>query len=228
MKKRHLDRRELRTLLLLLTFALLLWGGYYLLEEVVKGGHYYAQMVAVAAFIVSFFALKKAYRLFLKKPMAKVTSRVKAAVGKVWKRVKGRLSTVAEKIRKALGITDYSRVRGTDEKSFLLGRREERRKKRSEEKLRWNDLLSNRERLRFVYVRFVKQSEKKGYRYHPYATPIENGSEWSFPEGTPEDTLFAAYTDARFAPEGERLNDEAFEQYAELVGKKKKKDVTGS
>ena len=174
--------------------------------------------------VVSFFALRSLYRIFFKKPLTRVTTLVKAAVGRVWKRVKARASSLAEKIRKALGITDYSRVKGKDERSFIFGRREDRRKKRVEEKLHWNELLTNRDRLRYVYIHFVKQSERRGYRYHPYATPVENGRAWASPEGTPERSIFDAYTDARFAGDGDRLSDDELEAYAELVGKKKKKD----
>lgn len=222
MKK--LDRKAQSRAFLLSLTTLLLWGGFILLKTCVKGAYHGSQIIAVVATVVSYFAWRALYRVFFKKPLARVTSRVKAALGRVWRRVKARASSLAEKIRKALGMTDYSRVRGKDERSFIFGRREERRKKRSKDKLHWNELLTNRERLRYVYVHFVKQSEKRGYRYHSYETPIENGHAWASPEGTPERTIFDAYTDARFAGEGERLTDREFETYAELVGKKKKKD----
>lgn len=222
MKK--LDCKAKRRVLILVPAALLLWGIFLFLELRVKGAHYYAQMVAVTAAVVSYFALRALSRAFFQKPLARVTSRVKAAVGRAWRRVKARASLLAEKIRNALGITDYSRVRGKDERSFIFGHRDERRKKRVENKLHWNELMTNRERLRYVYIHFIKQSEKRGYRYHPYATPVENGEAWASPEGTPERTIFKAYTDARFSEEGECLTEEQLEVYAELVGKKKKKD----
>ena len=70
-----------------------------------------------------------------------------------------------------------------------------------------------------MYVRFIKHCAKKGYRYTPGFTPLENGAKWRLKE---EDgnAFFGAYTVSRFAGEGERISDEELEHFAELVGKK--------
>lgn len=214
------NKKILRACLLSGSFTLLLWGGYLLLERFFPKAHYYAQFLAFGGWIALVLFLRAFGRLFRSGPlwgrMTRTLRRITARIGKT-------LSAFGEKLGKVFGEGSRKRLHGTDERSFV--RREPRKNdtsSRRRDRLRWSELTSNRDRLRFIYVRFIRQGGKRGYRYHPAKTPQENGRLWSFPAGTPEEKLFASYTDARFAPEGERLDDGELAVFAELVGKKTK------
>ncbi len=182
---------------------------------------YERQMVALAAAILGILAAVNFWKMFRGGLLRTVMSPVGRAVKRVASAFSKRMNRVLERVRKALGLPDpRTRARGTDERSFLFRTRREG-KGQIAEKLQWKELKDNRERLRFLYVRFVKRQAKKGYRYSPSRTPIENGAEWRLSE---EDgnAFFGAYTDARFAGDGERVTREELERFADLTGKKLK------
>lgn len=219
--------KSLRSFLLWLLTCVAFWGGYFSLEHFYPKAHYYAQFLAFFGFISLYFLLRALGRLFRHGPLRPLLDRFSCTLRKVTVKIRQTLHKLSQKVGKVFGQSDRKRLHGTDERSFL--RREERRTdkgSRRRDRLRWNELTTNRDRLRFIYVRFVQQGGKRGYRYHPAGTPQENGRAWQFPEGTPEHDLFLGYTDARFAPEGERLNDEQLALYADLVGKKTKEKVS--
>ena len=218
--REHIEPKRFRLFLIFAVLALIVYQGFLHFGVYLPDLKYERQMIGLAAAVLAIVSGINFYKMFrggfFHTMLAPVGRMLKKALSVVAKR----LQPIVDRIRKALGLPDRQRrAKGRDERSFLFNRGKRDDRKRKEEKLRWKDLRDNRERIRFLYVRFVKKCIKKGYRYTPGHTPLENGASWRLKE---EDgsRFFLAYTDARFGDEGRQVSDDEVELFAELAGKK--------
>ncbi len=216
--REHIDKKRFFLFLIFTALSLISYQGYLHVKMFLPTHRYVRQGVAIVTALMLGFCLFCFWTMFKGGLLKTVMTPVGKAAQRIYRTLAQRMGKVWEKIRKALGFTEESqRLRGRDEKTFLFNRRHGRTNK--VEKLNWKDLKDNRERLRFLFVRFVKRQNKKGYRYASGRTPMENGASWRLGEAE-GGGFFAAYTDARFADDSAVITDEELERYAELVGKK--------
>ncbi|MBQ4064742.1 MAG: hypothetical protein IJD10_01435 [Clostridia bacterium] len=219
--REHIEPKRFRLFLLFAVLALVVYQGYLHMELFLPDRKYERQMVALAAAILGLLSLRAFWKMFRGGFIKTVMTPVGRGLKRAFSAISRRWEAVMERVRKALGLPDpHKRAKGADERTFLF-RKKKTAVKRSEEKLQWKDLKDNRERLRFLYILFVKRQAKKGYRYAPCQTPMENGAAWQLKEEE-GNAFFQFYTDARFAEEGERVSNVELDRFAELAGRKRK------
>jgi hypothetical protein len=217
--REHIDKKRFIRFLVFSVLSLVAYQGFLHVKVFLPTHRYIRQGAAIVTAIMLGLALFYFWTMFKGGLLKTVVTPVGKAVNRIYQSLAKRVSKVWEKIRKALGFPDPSqRLKGRDERSFIFGKKR-RDKGTKGQKLEWKDLKDNRERLRFLYVRFIKRQKRKGYHYAVARTPLENGASWRIPkeEGG---AFFAAYTDARFADESLVITDDELESYAGLVGKK--------
>ena len=220
--RKHIDPRRFRLFLLFAVPALVIYQGFLHFKIFLPDLRYERQMVGLAAVVLAALAAIQFCKMFREGLFRTVLSPVGRVLKKAFSAVGKRLGRVIDRVRRALGLPERQRrAKGTDERSFLFhsGKRDDRRRK--EQKRRFQDLTDNRERLRFLYVRFVRKWMKRGYHYAPGHTPLENGASWRLKEEEGS-RFFSAYTDVRFGDESRAVSDEELEAFAELTGKKRK------
>ncbi len=216
--REHINKKRFFCFLFFAALTLVGYQGYLHVKVFLPDHRYFRQGVGLVTIVLCGITLFYFWTMFKGGLLRTIMAPVGRAAQRVYRTLAKRMSNVLAKIRKALGFTEESqRMRGRDEKTFLFHRRKDRTAKAK--KLNWKELKDNRERLRFLFVRFVKRQNKKGYRYATAQTPLENGASWRLSEEE-GGGFFAAYTDARFADESTAVSDEVLERYAELVGKK--------
>jgi len=220
--REHIEPKRFRLFLIFAVLALIVYQGFLHFGVYQPDLKYERQMMGLAATIFIIVSGVNFYKMFRGGFFHTMLAPVGKVLKKAFSRVAKQLNQVMDRVRKALGLPNrQKRAKGTDERSFLFHRRGRDDRRAKEEKRHWKDLKDNRERLRFLYVRFVKKCIKKGYRYTPGHTPLEHGAAWRLKE---EDggRFFLAYTDARFGGDTRQITDDEVELFAELAGKKGK------
>ena len=218
--REHIEPKRFRLFLIFSVLALIVYQGFLHFKVYLPALKYERQMIGLASAVLAIISGINFYKMFRGGMFTTMLSPVGKMLKKAISGVVERWNRVIDRVRKALGLPDgQKRAKGRDERSFLFnrGRREELRRK--EQKLHWKDLKNNRERLRFLYVRFIKKCVKRGYRYAPGLTPLENGAAWRLKEQD-GNAFFLAYTDARFGEDACQISDDEVTLFAELAGKK--------
>lgn len=150
--------------------------------------------ILMAADVVLFFrALKKLRRKRKKSFLKRLVNRLRD-LGRYFR-------TVTKKVAAKLGIRrNLVYIRGKDKIEFAFG--EIRRSRAQEEKKRkpamskWKDLQNNRERVRFIYIVFLKKCIKRGFRFDRTMTPADIAERVAETPG--QRRIFACYNDARY------------------------------
>jgi len=113
------------------------------------------------------------------------------------------LAKMTARLREMLGFQSHGqRVKGKDEKSFVFDANENgflRRLRQIQNRLRWKDLTTNADKIRYLYVKFINRLvSKKKLKYNPVLTPCELGSTIAL---RPEEGagMFWLYTGARYS-----------------------------
>ena len=124
--------------------------------------------------------------------------------------------------RLGIDITGHRRVRGKDEKRFVFGEADARKKKkRLRHTAKWEDMPDNASRVRFIFTDHMIHCIREGYRMRRNATPAEMAKELAFEQE--EKDLFSAYEVARYAGDeaNEIITDDMVEAFR-MAEKRKK------
>jgi hypothetical protein len=112
-------------------------------------------------------------------------------------------------------------IRGKDKIEFAFG--EIRRTRAQEEKKRkpvypkWKDLKNNRERVRYLYVVFLKKCVKHGFRLDKAMTPADISEKVT---ATPaQQRIFECYNNARYSDESTQVPDSVVNELLNVVKK---------
>lgn len=179
----------------------------------------YPHQATVIILAICLFSLWLALRKLVPKS---VKDELKARFNRlISKYVRGPLAKIAEKLRKIFGLPDRQRVRGKDEKSFIFDLENSglfRRFQSVKNQLRWRDLQTNAEKIRYLYIKFVVKLIKGGFKYKPVMTPAEIKKELKLTD-EPE-KLFNLYIGARYSGGAIDITDEDVEMSEKLIKKR--------
>ena len=131
------------------------------------------------------------------------------------------LQKLSQQLRRIFGLPDKQRVSGKDEKSFIFDLENTnlyRRFMSMKNQLRWKDLETNAEKMRFLYIKFVIKLIKTGYRYRPVTTVEELKAELALADDS--ERLCELYSGARYSGGIYEISDEDVEMSSKLIKKK--------
>lgn len=185
------------------------------------GDNLFLFIVKVLAIVIFLVCL----RAFVKVLKRYVTVSEKLKKSKAWKalgRVFGALFDAFAKMSNAIRSKTYGIFakifphkgpllrRYNDERAFVFG--EKSRIGSRLRKMKWRNLGSNRERIRYIYIAFLKKQIKAGADVNPSDTPNELYVKLHEKNSGLENTLFSLYNVARYSEGEERITVEDVEK----------------
>ncbi|MCL2404376.1 MAG: hypothetical protein FWC92_02385 [Defluviitaleaceae bacterium] len=217
--------RENKTAFVLFVAALAAVVGINIVFFITGGTNLYLFIVLAASFVWLYFQLRMLVKILrrygIKNP---ITSRIGKFIG----RLAGLLvvflgSIFAPMIRKLQGIR-LPKLRAAnritvfqDEKVRLSSPR----KRNPFRPMKWGSLQSHRERIRFIYISFLRQRIKKGAIVLPYETPNELYIKFTSGDDTDAvSQLFALYNTARYADTNTFIQKEEVETVLPCASKR--------
>lgn len=178
----------------------------------------YPHQATVIILVVCLFSLLLALRRLV--PQS-VKDELKARFNRLIERyVRGPLSKFAAAMRKIFGLPEHKRVFGKDEKSYIFDLENTglfRRFQSVKNQLRWRDLQTNAEKIRYLYIKFVVRLIKGGFKYKPVMTPEEVKKELDLTDES--ERLCELYIGARYSGGKYGITDEDVEMSAKLIKK---------
>lgn len=178
----------------------------------------YPHQATVIVLVICLLSLWLALRKLVPKS---VKDEIKARFGRlVTKYLRNPLAKMAATLRKIFGLPEHQRVFGKDEKSFIFDLENSglfRRFQSVKNQLRWRDLKTNAEKIRYLYIKFIVKLIKGGFKYKPVMTPSEVHKELDQEDDT--DRLFELYIDARYGGDKVSISDDDVDRTAKLIKK---------
>ena len=132
---------------------------------------------------------------------------------------------ISKRLLSIFGIKFDRYKKRKDEKSFIFGEDDGdvRRKRHSiKSKTKWRDMNENSEKIRFLYIRYIVNLIKGGYKFDKALTPNEVRTDLSLAEDQDENQLFDLYNGARYSGGSIFITDEQVENAILVVNGKKK------
>lgn len=158
----------------------------------------YPHQATVIILVICLFSLWLALRKLVPKSLK---DEIKARFNRIVQRfIRGPLAKLSERLRKIFGLPDKQRVHGKDEKSFIFDLENTglfRRLHSIKNQLRWRDLKTNAEKIRYLYIKFIIKLIKNGFKYKPVMTPEEIKKDLKLAEEPKK--LFNLYIGARYS-----------------------------
>lgn len=178
--------------------------------------YFYQGFVTVATvFLILFF--RSALKLFTREIRLELYQRISEAMfnaGKRWRAVK-------KKIREKLGLKERTFIGGTDERHIVFDNEIRRGRKKRSARQKYTDMTTNRERIRFLWAKYIISFAKQGMQPSVSQTPDEIKDSLEIREEMGE-ALFGLYYTARYAPDDVNIDDHDVNDQAEFVGTKGK------
>jgi len=129
-----------------------------------------------------------------------------------------KINIIKKKIKKTLGIKDREVLYSDDEKRIILRENIKKRKNtKSISQRRFSSLTDNRERLRFIYARYIISVRKNGKSCNHCNTPEELKKTIATSEK--ESELFELYTPVRYSRDIAPTPEQIKEQYDYFSGR---------
>lgn len=132
------------------------------------------------------------------------------------------MKSFTKKVATKLGLRrNLVYIKGKDKIEFAFG--EIRRTKAQEEKKRktvfpkWKDLKDNRERVRFIYVVFLKKCIKRGFRLDKAMTPADIAEKVA--ETPDQRYIFECYNGVRYSDERTQVPDGVVKELLNVIKK---------
>ena len=210
------SRKRIVLTLIYLGVSLLL---FYIWWLVPREHRYYRQFIMFFAFGTLILSVISFFKLFTREIRMELYRRISS----VMMNVTGRMRRVAERVLNALGIKSVTKLRPEDEVRIIISRddRPARRKSKPIDKKKFSQLDDDRERIRFMYIRFLQWKQKKEKTpVYSYQTPKE--IEVTAASNETEHALFDLYTPVRYSPDPKVTPEAVKEQYDYLAGWDKK------
>ena len=217
---RSFDRKIVRRCLIRLglTLAALALEEWLRTARISNSALRYPHQAAAIFLAVMLFLLWRALRRLIPQP---VRDAVWRRVRFVFNKLIAPIRFVGKKLGKLFGI-DRKRVYGEDEKSFVFdldNANPFRRFQASKNQLKWQQLHSNAEKIRYLYIKYVVKLIKQGYPYKAHRTPTELRRDLNLKDD-PE-RLFLLYDGARYGGDRFPISDEDVQMSMKLVKQKK-------
>lgn len=174
----------------------------------------YQGFIAVGTiFLVLFF--RSAWKLFTREIRLELYKRLSETMfnmGERWRSVKN-------KIRQKLGLKKKTIIRGSDERRIIFDNDIRRGRRKRSERRKYTDMTTNRERIRFLWAKYIISFTKQGMQPSISQTPNEIKNSFEVREEMGEN-LFGLYYTARYAPDKVTIDDRTVNDQAEFVGTK--------
>ena len=146
---------------------------------------------------------------------------IKMRFNRLVERLRAPLKKLSQQLRKIFGLPEKQRVSGSDEKSFIFDLENTglyRKFMSMKNQLRWKDLETNAEKIRFLYIKFVIKLIKGGYRYRSVTTVEELKKELALADES--EKLCQLYSGARYSGGIMNITDEDVETSSKLIKKR--------
>ena len=208
-KKIVFSKKRLRLIFLFTALsALLLYFSVALSPEL----KYIRQFSAFFGYVSLILALINLSKLFTREIRQELYRRISKALFGVMEKLKA----AADKIKDKLGIKTAIRLHTGDEVRIIINDDRTRRKnKKPVTKKHFNALDDDKDRIRFMYVKFIEYKQKKMQNCHSYDTPKE--LEEKTAENETEHDLFDLYAPVRYAQVSDISPEEVKTQYDYLI-----------
>lgn len=165
--------------------------------------------------VVLFF---RALKRYLRKRHKELYNRLSSGVGAVTRFFR----SFTKKIAVKLGLRrNLVYIKGRDKIEFAFG--EHKKAKGREEKKhkpvfpKWKDLKDNRERVRFIYIVFIKKCIKRGFHFDRAMTPADISKKIA--ETPAQQRVFACYNDVRYSDERIQVSDSVVKELLNVSNK---------
>lgn len=166
-----------------------------------------------SVFLILFF--RSAWKLFTREIRLELYQRISEAMfnaGKRWRAVK-------KKIREKLGLKERTFIGGSDERHIVFDSDIRRGRRKRAARQKYTDMTTNRERIRFLWAKYIISFAKQGMQPSVSQTPDEIKDSLEVREEMGE-ALFGLYYTARYAPDNVTIDDHDVNDQAEFVGTK--------
>lgn len=176
---------------------------------------YQGFFTVATVFLILFF--RSLLKLFTHEIRLELYGRISEAmfnIGKRWRAVK-------KKIREKLGLKERTYIGGSDERSIIFDNEVRRTRKKRLARQKYSDMTTNRERIRFLWAKYIVSFAKQGLTPSISQTPDEIKDSLEIREEMGE-RLFSLYYTARYSPDDITIDDHDVNDQAEFVGTKGK------
>lgn len=89
-------------------------------------------------------------------------------------------------------------------------------------RLKWRNMNTERDKIRYIYIEYIAKAIRTGFRFHPSQTPNEINAALSRLDTLPDTRLFELYNRARYA-ENDGITPEDVRDLLPSIGKKPRK-----
>ena len=165
--------------------------------------------VGILFLILSFVAFGK---LFTKEIRAELFRRISSALFNATKPFR----IVINKIKEKLGLNRQMMNGDDDEKTIVIVKNERLRKKSAYKHHKYSDMRSNRERIRFLWTKYILDKKQKNQKFAISYTPSEIKDSLDIEDNGTQ--LFALYYPARYGGDDIKINNKDVEAQADFVG----------
>lgn len=148
---------------------------------------------------------------------------------KVGKRLFGWLKAAIKKAAKKINRSVYrftnrhgSRLHRYQDHVEFLGASDKNHRFQPFRRLKWRDMNTESERVRYIYIEYIKKAIKTGFRFRSSQTPNEIGALFSRLDNLSNSQLFDLYNRARYA-EKDGITPEDVQNLLISTGKKHRK-----
>lgn len=171
---------------------------------------------AIVAFICGMVFLAKLFTVEIRHELYR-------RIGRIFSSVSLRVQAIVDRVFEKLGIERASRRSGRDERSIVFDDSTGTKVRRRREKpKKYGDLTSNRERLRFIWAKYITDRKTKKNTPAVYDTPIEMMRRFSDLTGEDEQFLYTGYLASRYTDEQVEIPPETVQRnYRFVVGEKR-------
>lgn len=214
--KLHFNKKRLYIAIVFFILGVLFVSSLSYIPESAKYPRQLLGFAAIVSFILGFIFLA---RLFDKDIRRELYRRV----GIVFSSVSLKIQKIVDKIYEKLGIDRTTRKQRRDERSIVFeeenGTRTRRRKVKPK---KYSEMTTNKERLRFLWAKFILDRKTKNNTPAIYDTPIEMMKRFCDFSCEGERALYSGYLSARYtSPESDIPAETVNDNYKFVAGDKK-------
>ena len=174
---------------------------------------YVRQLFIMLGTMVLILTMVSFFKLFTREIRQELYRRISEAMfnaGEKWRKFKAT-------VRKKLGLPEKTVLGGRDERHIVFEGDDVRAARRKRpHRLKYSDMTNNRERIRFLWAKYVIDTMKKETQPSVSNTPAEIKD--LLGTGPDDEELFMLYYDARYTPDDRDIPAKAVVRQAEFVG----------
>lgn len=214
--KLHFNKKRLYIAIAFFALGVLLVASLSYIPLTAKYPRQLLGFASIVSFVLGFVFIAKLFDREIRRELYR-------RVGTIFSSVSMRFRKIVDKIYEKLGIGRTTRKQRRDERSIVfeeenVGRRHRRKVKQK----KYSDLTTNKERLRFLWAKFILDKKTKNNTPAVYDTPVEMMRRYCDLSGDHEQALYHGYLNARYTnPESDISPEIVNSNYKFVAGDKK-------